>query len=264
MQSFISIIALIIIAGISLTTHSFAFTIPVSPTTICKNHRRHPPSSSHHHSNDRDPLITTNRYSSSSSENNDTSNNDETPNYFYYRPQSRPAPQGGPFAYTESNIRRSANTFLSIRSIGGVDCTNDVYARSPNRFEYWYIGKIARTDGTVGLEEAVSKCWNMMEEHAVRLRPVELGRDFGNLEIWVARGDSELEMSQAVSGGVNNNNNSYSVEDDWKRFSLKKMQRDVEGIDRVNLLEVGFMAEFVTNNGKGFYIIRNEKGQVMQ
>lgn len=101
----------------------------------------------------------------------------------------------------------------------------------------------------------MSKCWNMMEEHAVRLRPVELGRDFGNLEIWIARGDSELEMSQAVGGGW----------DDLEKCALKKMQRFVgEDVDKVSLMEVGFMAEFVTNSGKGFYIIRNEKGQVMQ
>ena len=45
-----------------------------------------------------------------------------------------------------------------IREIGGVECTNDVYARSPSRFEYWYIGKLARTDGTVGIRVAVAKC----------------------------------------------------------------------------------------------------------
>lgn len=94
-----------------------------------------------------------------------------------------------------------------------------------------------------------------MEEHAVRLRPIELGREFGNLEIWVARGDSELEMSQAVAG----NGNAAA-----EGKSLKKMERDVEGSEKVKLLEVGFMAEYVTNTGQGFYIVRDDQGKVMQ
>jgi len=200
-----------------------------------------------------------------------SSSNDESPvpesedPYLYYRPQSRPAAQGGAFAYTEPNIRRSANTFLSIRSIGGVDCTNDIYVRIGNRFEYWYIGKLARTDGTVGLEQAVSRCWNMMEEHAVRLRPIELGREFGNMEIWVARGDSELEMSQAVAG-AGNAAESYGLEGmkNIEKTSLRKMESDVVGSEKVKLLEVGFMAEYVTNTGQGFYIVRDDQGKIMQ
>lgn len=194
----------------------------------------------------------------SSSTPDDESMDSDDASYLYYRPQSRPALNGGSFAYSEPNIRRSANTFLSIRSVGGVDCTNDVYARVPNRFEYWYIGKIARTDGTVKLEEAISRCWNMMEEHAVRLRPVELGREFGNLDIWIAGGDSELVMSQAVAGNVAAG--AKSIE----KMNLRKMEREVTGSDKVKLLEVGFMAEYVTNTGQGFYIVRDDQGKIMQ
>lgn len=104
-----------------------------------------------------------------------------------------------------------------------------------------------------------------MEEHAVRLRPVELGREFGRLEIWVARGDSELEMSQAVVEMGRNVNDSDGKDKDWEeRMSLKQMKKNVEGSDRVSVLEVGFMAEYVTNSGKGFYIVRDDRGGVMQ
>lgn len=92
----------------------------------------------------------------------------------------------------------------------------------------------------------------------MRLRPVELGREFGNLEIWVARGDSELEMSQAAVVGSGSDGSAM------ERFRLKKMQRYVEGSEDVDVLEVGFMAEFVTNSGQGFFIVRNERGEVMQ
>ena len=65
---------------------------------------------------------------------NGSSSNDER-KYEYYRPQSRGMPQGGDMAYTEENVRRAAETFKSIRQVGGVDCTNDVYARGRNRWE---------------------------------------------------------------------------------------------------------------------------------
>lgn len=58
---------------------------------------------------------------------------DEDNLYEYYRPQSRATPQGGDMSYTEENIRRSAETFKAIRKVGGVDSTNDVYARGRNR-----------------------------------------------------------------------------------------------------------------------------------
>ena len=186
----------------------------------------------------------------------------DDPNYLYYRPQARAAPQGGAFAYTEPNIRRSAETFKMIREIGGVECTNDVYVRSPSRFEYWFIGKLARTDGTVGLREAVAKCWNIMEEHAVRLRPVELGREFGNLEIWLANGDTELEMSQAVAGS----DGGYGLDGlkQMDAMNLKKMEKNVEGTENVKIKEIGFMCEYVTNTGQGFFIVRDDQGRVMQ
>ena len=197
---------------------------------------------------------------SSSNPNNGDDRSDD-PNYLYYRPQSRPQPQGGEWAYTEPNIRRSAQTFLDIRSIGGSECTNDIYVRSPGRFEYWYIGKMARTDGTVSLERAVSRVWNIVEEHACRLRPVELGREFGQMEVWVAKGDSEMEMSQALAGDGGLGLEGLKKMDEK---NLKKMEKVVEGSEEVKALEVGLMAEVVTNTGKGFYIVRDDRGKIMQ
>lgn len=181
-------------------------------------------------------------------------NNDDDPKlYEYYRPQARNTPQGGDMSYIEQNIRRNAITFKSIRQIGGAECTNDVYARGRNRLEYWYIGKIARTTGTVTLNQGIARMWNMIEEHACRLRPVELGREFGCLEIWCSKkGDTELVMSQAM------------IDTPDEDFSLMKMEKVVEGSDDVSNKEVGFIAEIVTNRGEGFYIVRDNQGKLMQ
>jgi len=172
-------------------------------------------------------------------------------------------------AYIESNIRRSASTFLSIRSVGGVECTNDVYVRDPDATtgptadddaaqvssQFFYVGKIARCDGTVPTPTlAVARAWNLIEEHACRLRPVELGRGYGRLEMWVSkgRGDQELEMSLAGVG------------DGDEDMALVKMERVVEGSEGVGLSEVGFMAEVVTNRGQGLFIIRDGDGKVVR
>ena len=164
----------------------------------------------------------------------------------YYRPGSRKPPQGGDMAYTEENVKRAALTFQSIRKVGGSSCTNDMYARNSASNQFWYIGKVARCDGTVTLRQAVSKQWNMMEEHACRLRPIELGREFGSLEIWAGRGDSELEYSQ-----------------DLDNCNLLKMNRfvDVEGVSNK---EIGLMLEVVTNEGIGFVIERDDDGRVVR
>jgi hypothetical protein len=181
---------------------------------------------------------------------------DETDPSLLYRPGKRAIPQGD-FAYTEVNVRKSAETFKLIRDIGGKECTNDVYVRNPASFEYFYVGKVARTDGTVTLNQAISRLWNLIEEHATRLRPVELGREFGRVEVWTAPGDTEFEMSQAFatsSGGSENAEN----------MNLIKMDRFSDGTEQIKNIEVGFMAEVVTNMGKGFYIIRDDEGKVMK
>lgn len=183
-------------------------------------------------------------------------NDDETDPSLLYRPGKRAVPQGD-FAYTETNVRKSAETFKHIRDIGGKECTNDIYVRNPLSFEYFYVGKVARTDGTVTLNQAVSRLWNLIEEHATRLRPVELGREFGRVEVWTAPGDTEFEMSQAFA---TSSGSSENVEN----MNLTKMDKFSDGAEKVKTIEVGFMAEVVTNMGKGFCIIRDDEGKVMQ
>jgi hypothetical protein len=169
-----------------------------------------------------------------------TSNGDNS----YLSPPSKRTPQGGDMAYIQKNIQRQMNTYQAIRDVGGSEAIVDVYAQSPllpNQF--WYIGKLARTTGTVTLQDAVLRQLVMMEEHASRLRPIELGRSFGKLQFWVAPGDSELGCSEG-------------------RVELVRVDRHAgyDSSSRPSLKEVGFLPEVVTNQGVGFCIERNPDG----
>ena len=162
-------------------------------------------------------------------------------------PEKRPPPQGGDMSYVRDNITRQMDTYLQIRKAGWPDddCINDVYVRNPQLSSFWFVGKVARCTGTVSLRSAVARQWNLIEEHATRLRPIELGRCFGSCEVWVAPGDSEIDMSQ-------NNPN----------IRLQRMERVVDGSDSVNNFEVGLNLEVVTNRGAGFFVLRNDDGMV--
>lgn len=99
--------------------------------------------------------------------------------------------------YNEANIRRQANTFDQLESIGGNDLINDVYVRSPEGKEWWLVGKIARISD-VSPEQAIERQWPLIERHvwAIRL-PV---RPTSNLstpfEVWYTPGDSELDAAR--------------------------------------------------------------------
>jgi len=168
--------------------------------------------------------------------------------------RQRPPPKGGDIAYTNENILRQLRYYNDIRKVGGKDCVQDVYVRDPNTSVgdnnnnvrlFWFVGKVARCTGTVSPELAVARLFNLIEEHATRIRPIELGRSFGSLEFYVAPGDTESKTSQNDPG-----------------IRLKKMPRSVDGAEEVALLEVGLNLEILTNQGAGFCIVRTEDGVV--
>jgi hypothetical protein len=145
-------------------------------------------------------------------------------------------------AYTKVNIDAQLKRYSDIRNVGGLECITDVYARSslqPNI--YWFTAKVARCTGTVSVEEAVNRQWNLLEEHIVRLRPVELGRSFGSIEFWTAPGDSELACA----------NNELPLQPVKKRSTT------------VSAKEVGANLEVVTNKGVGFHVERAEDGSIL-
>lgn len=151
-------------------------------------------------------------------------------------------PLGGDMAYTDKNLRRQMEQYNSIRKIGGKDVVSDVYVRDPQYCIFWYAGKIARCTGTVSEEKSVARQWNIIVEHAARVRPIELGRKFSVLEIWTAPGDSELRISENDPTAI-----------------LTQIDK-LCPVEDVNLIEVGFAAEFVTDRGVGFRTERNEDG----
>jgi hypothetical protein len=115
--------------------------------------------------------------------------------------------------YIPRNVLRQNENFVAIRQVGGTELTNDVYIRQSttttdkknnNNDEmdddemeectFWYVGKIARISD-VTPQQAIQRQWNLIETHASQLRPLELYPARGSLEIFLAPGDSELQVA---------------------------------------------------------------------
>lgn len=167
--------------------------------------------------------------------------------------RERPRPAGGDVAYTSENILAQLRTYNRIRDVGGPACVSDIYVKDPNPGAapgggdrvYWFVGKAARCSG-VTPGAAVARLRNLIEEHATRVRPVELGRHFGGLEVYVAPGDTEARAA----------GNDPSVR-------LVRVERDGRpDSGGVDLVEVGLNLEIVTNRGVGLSVVRTEDGIV--
>ncbi len=115
---------------------------------------------------------------------------------------SRNAPGSG-----TKTLRAAANTFDKIYKKYGKTCAHDLYVRSPSNDAntFWFVGKLARQideDQCAGpavptLQEAVLSHKRLILEYAQTLRPQNLGGPFSkSLEVWVADGNSEMEVVQ--------------------------------------------------------------------
>lgn len=148
--------------------------------------------------------------------------------------------------YVERNIKRAHENFLAIRKAGGKLLTNDVYVRDPNTDVFWYSGKVAKVSD-VSIEDCISRQWPMIERHAMNLRPLELYPIRGRLEIWVAPGDSELEVAY-----------------NRPTLQMKKMIRPKDFFEykrRIHNKLVGFQGEMYQEyNEEGFRTWRTEDG----
>lgn len=166
--------------------------------------------------------------------------------------------------FTPYNIERQMQNFINIRQVGGpLDTVNDVYVRDPtasndggNDDLFWFVGKVARC-GTVSIEQTIQRQWYLIEQHACRLRPIELGKKFGRglaLEIWVAPPDSELDVA-------------YNK----PQIKFQKIEKkDDYCIQSVKSVEVGFEGEVYVDGEDGFRTLRNptdgspKKGEIIQ
>ncbi|KAL7435695.1 hypothetical protein ACHAXH_002717 [Discostella pseudostelligera] len=145
--------------------------------------------------------------------------------------------------YILFNIQRQRENFENIKAVAGKELTNDIYARDPNMDTFWYVGKVAHVSD-VPIDKAIARQWSMIEEHSARLRPAELYPKWGKLELWVAPGDSELDVAYCKPEIV-----------------FQQMFRDVDGAADVRSVEVGFAGELYENNEEGFRTVRTADGK---
>lgn len=145
--------------------------------------------------------------------------------------------------YNLFNIQRQRTNFESIKTVAGKELINDVYARDPDSETFWFVGKIAHVTD-VPLEKAIARQWSMIEEHSARLRPAELYPKWGKLELWVAPGDSELDVAYCKPEIV-----------------FLQMFIDVDGACDVRNVEVGFAGELYESNEEGFRTVRTADGK---
>jgi len=119
-------------------------------------------------------------------------------------------------------LASAANSFDRIRKLFGKDATTDVYVRSPLNDEstFWFVGKVIRmteeeegddngddnddnSNKLVGsvlpseIEAVISQKRLILEYAKNQLRPQNMGGPYSkNLELWVAPGDSEMDVVQ--------------------------------------------------------------------
>ena len=123
--------------------------------------------------------------------------------------------------------------------------TNDVYIPEPDSDGvFWFVGKVARISD-ISVEQAVARQWPLIVVHAANLRPVELYPNRKNLEIWIAPGDTELDVAYNRPEVV-----------------FQKMSPEVEGAKEVKSNMIGFQGEvYDKGEGMGFRTWRTDDGK---
>jgi len=146
--------------------------------------------------------------------------------------------------YLPQTILKQNSNFVAIREAGGASMTADIYARNPDTDVFWFAGKLAHISD-VSVDLAVARQWPLIEEHACRLRPIELFPKRGILEIWTAPGDSEMEVAY----------NRPNI-----MFHKMKRTAEVPGAMNIRAVEVGFQGEIYDQGEDGFRTLRTEDG----
>ena len=147
--------------------------------------------------------------------------------------------------YIPRNVLRQNQNFVAIREAAGPSLTNDVYIRDPrNQQVFWFVGKLARISD-VTPAQAIARQWNLIETHAANLRPLELFPNRGQLEIWIAPGDSEMDVAYNRPTVV---------------FEKVTFPEDTTQIDALKSITMGFQGEMYEGGEEGFRTWRNEDG----
>ena len=119
---------------------------------------------------------------------------------------------------------------------------NDVYARDPKTDTYFFVGKIARVSDVTAIS-AVARQYNLIEEHSARLRPHELYPAWGTIQLWLAPGDSELDVAYCKP-----------------EIQFIRVDREVDGASEMPNSSCGFVGELYESNEEGFRTQRTEDG----
>lgn len=105
-------------------------------------------------------------------------------------------------------LRDAANTYDHLHSLYGKACVTDLYVRSPlnDPSIYWFVGKVARrlddnhrvgSTNPTELDAVLSQKRIILEWAKIHLRPQNFGGSYSKqLEIWMAPGDSEMDVVQ--------------------------------------------------------------------
>lgn len=96
----------------------------------------------------------------------------------------------------------------------------------------------------VSLEQCVARQYPLIEHHASNLRPIELYPRRGELEIWTAPGDSELDVAYNRPSVV-----------------FEKHARVVEGASSINNNMIGYQGEVYQQGEEGFRTWRTDDGR---
>jgi hypothetical protein len=128
-------------------------------------------------------------------------------------------------------LRDAANTFDLLRAQGGKEAVSDLYLRSPKHDPnlFWFVGKIARRldeqqiNGAVlptEIDAVLAQKRVILEYAKIHLRPQNFGGSYSqHLEIWIAPGDSEMDVVQnkvtlkQVIGSANDLSPGFNVKD---------------------------------------------------
>jgi len=130
-------------------------------------------------------------------------------------------------------LRIAANTFDHIRKKYGKEATTDLYVKSPLNDPQlcWYVGKVIRImDASdkdkkgstlpTELDAVISQKRLILEYAKNQLRPQNFGGPYSkNLEVWIAPGDSEMDVVQnkislmKVTGSLKDLSEGFSVSD---------------------------------------------------
>lgn len=147
--------------------------------------------------------------------------------------------------YVPRNVVKQHQNFVALREAAGPEMTFDVYIPEPESDGvFWFAGKVASISD-VSVEQAVARQWPLIVMHGANLRPVELYPHRADLEIWIAPGDSELEVAY-----------------NRPELLFKKMTPDVEGAKEIKSSAIGFQGEiYDKGQGMGFRTWRTEDGK---